>query len=467
MGKTLTYSNKREFILNNENLYHNALYLATPIVLQSLLQVSIGTVDMKMVGTLGADAIAAIGAGKNIVMLIMVLVMAISTGTTALVARFIGQGDRDKASLSAGQSFFLCLAASLFMIPLGLLINRPSLQLLGVSDNVLALAEVYMLIFFITIPLFLLNFIARAIFQGSGDTQTPLLIDIVMNLSNVLFNYLLIFGIGFFPPLGVMGAALGTAISRLIGALLGWSALVSGKFMLKVKIKDMLYPHFTIIKQVVKIGLPAALQGVCRNASTFFIFAILARTAAQNAAITAFTIGTNLSQYAIMPGLAVGTAAATLSGMNIGAKKLKRAEESGKACVFIGAGFMIFFALIFVTFAEPLINFFLDKPNDEIVKIGKTFLYILALSEPFHAMTIIFSRTMQGAGYTKYPFLITLVCWVVIRVSLAYLLAFPLNLQETGVWIAITTSTVISGLLSYYLFRLGKWKYVKINQPKR
>ncbi|SHJ84421.1 putative efflux protein, MATE family [Anaerobranca californiensis DSM 14826] len=358
MGKTLAYSNKREFLLNNENLYHNALYLATPIVLQSLLQVSIGTVDMKMVGSLGPDAIAAIGAGKNIVMLIMVLVMAISTGTTAFVARFIGQGDKEKASLSAGQSFFLCIAASLFMIPLGVLINKPSLRLLGISDNVLVLAEGYMFIFFITIPFFLLNFIARSIFQGSGDTQTPLYIDIIMNLSNVLFNYLLIFGIGFFPALGVIGAALGTAISRFIGALLGWGALISGKFMLKVKIKDMFYPRFNIIKQVIKIGLPAALQGVCRNASTFFIFAILARTAAQNTAITAFTIGTNLNQYALMPGLAIGTAAATLSGMNIGAKKIKRAEESGKACVFIGASFMVFIAFLFVIFAQPLINFF-------------------------------------------------------------------------------------------------------------
>lgn len=462
MGKSLAYNAKRDFLLNNENLYQNVIFLAWPIVLQSLLQVSIGTIDMKMVGSIGPDAIAAVGSGKNIVMLIMVLVMAISTGTTAMVARYIGQGKREEASISAGQSFFMCLLASAFMVPLGLLTNKYSLQLLGVSDNVLRLAEGYMFVFFLTIPLFLLNFIARAIFQGSGDTKTPLLIDIFMNIVNVFFNWLFIFGVWIFPEMGVMGAALGTAISRLLGATLGWGALLSGKFMLQVKIKHMLKPKWDRIYQVVNIGFPAALQGLCRNGSTFFVFAILARTAAQSQAITAFAIGTNLSQYAIMPGLAVGTAAATLSGMNIGAKKLERAEESGKTCVVIGAGLMMFFALIFVTFAEPLINFFLDKPNDEIVQIGKTFLYILAISEPFHAMTIIFSRTMQGAGYTRYPFIITMVCWLGIRVSLAYILAFVFNLQATGVWIAISTSTIISGILSYYLFRLGKWKYVKL-----
>ncbi|QNO15600.1 MATE family efflux transporter [Alkalicella caledoniensis] len=461
---SLAHSKKRDFLLNNDNLYQNVFYLAWPIVIQSLLQVSIGTIDLKMVGSLGEDAIAAVGSGRNIVMLMMVLVMGISTGTTAMVARNIGKGDRESASLSAGQSFFLCLLAAAFMVPFGLLTNRFSLQILGVSDAVLTLSVQYMTVFFLSIPFFLLNFIARAIFQGAGDTKTPLVIDIIMNITNVIFNYFFIFGIWIFPEMGVMGAAIGTAISRLVGATLGWSALLSGRFILHVKLEHMIKPIWENSKQIINIGLPAAFQGLSRNASTFLIFAILARTAAQSLAITAFSIGTNLSQYALMPGLAIGTAAATLSGMNIGAKKLDRAEASGKACTILGAGLMIFFASIFVFFAEPLINFFLDTPNPEVVRIGKNFLYIIALSEPFHAMTIILSRTMQGAGYTKYPFYITLVCWVGIRVSLAYILAFVFNLQSTGVWLAISASTFASGMLNYSLFKMGKWKYVRIKE---
>ena len=461
MGRGLA-NNKREFLLSNENLYHNVFFLAWPIVIQSLLQVSIGTVDLMMVGRLGEDAIAAVGSGRNIVMLVMVLVMGISTGTTAMVARFIGKGDREGASFTAGQSFYLCLLASLFMIPLGLLTNRFSLGLIGVNDNVLALAQGYMMIFFISIPFFLLNFIARAIFQGAGDTKTPLVIDIIMNLTNVVFNYFFIFGIGFFPELGVMGAAVGTALSRLVGATLGWGALLSGNFILHVKWKHMIKPYWENAQQIVSIGIPAALQGLTRNGSTFLIFAILARTASQSSALAAFSIGTNLSQYAIMPGLAVGTAAATLSGMNIGANKLQRAEDSGKTCNIIGAGLMMFFAFIFVVFAEPLIKIFLDQPNPEIIRIGKNFLYIIALSEPFHATTIILSRTMQGAGYTKYPFYITVFCWLFVKVTLAYVLALVFNLESTGVWIAISFSTCLSGVMTYYLFKMGKWKFVKI-----
>lgn len=461
--KNANLQKKREFLLNNDNLYLNALYLAWPIVLQSLLQVSISTIDIKMVGTLGIDAISAVGAGRNIVMLIMVIVIAISTGTTAMVSRYIGRGDEESASISGGESFRLCIIASAFMIPIGLITNKWILGFLGLTENAFALAEGYMIVFFITLPFFLLNFIARAIFQGSGDTVTPLIIDIIMNVSNIIFNFFFIFGLWIFPELGVVGAAVATALSRLIGSLLGWSALISGKFSIKISLKHIIRRKKKKAGSIMKIGLPAALQGLTRNISTFALFAILGATAMSESAIPAFVIGTNLSQYALMPGLAVGTAAATLSGMNIGANKLKRAEDSAKACTILGMGIMVFFALIFVFFAEPLINFFLDEKNPDVLYLGKSFLYIIAISEPFHATTIILSRSMQGAGYTKVPFYITVITWIFLRLSVAYILAIVLNLGPIGVWIGMTSSTIASGIIAFIVFKQNKWKEVKLD----
>ncbi len=455
---------RREFLLNNENLYFNVIYLAWPIIIQSLLQVSIGTIDIKMVGSLGVDAIAAVGTGRNIIMLIMVLVMAISTGTIAMISRFTGMNDHKSVSKSAGQSFFLSIVASAFMIPLGLLTNEWILSLLGVNDNVLILAKEYMAIFFISIPFFLLNFMAKSIFQGSGDTKTPLFIDIIMNGLNVIGNFVFIFGLWIFPEMGVAGAAMGTLVARLIGAILGWGALMSGRFNVKVYLIDMIKPKWDIGKQILKIGLPTALQGLSRNISSFLLFAILARTLQADSAVPAFVIGTNLNQYALMPGLAIGTAAATLSGMNIGADKLKRANETAKVCAILGAVLMGVLAIVLAVFSTPFIKFFLDETNPELLKIGKTFLIIVGLSEPLHAITISLSRTMQGAGYTKYPFLVTFVSWLLIRVSLSYLLAIVFDLGSTGVWIGISISTMISGILSIIVFRRGKWKYVEIEE---
>ncbi|MDW7669706.1 MAG: MATE family efflux transporter [Bacillota bacterium] len=323
----------RDFLLNNENLYYNVIYLAWPIVVQSLLQVSIGTIDIKMVSSLGVDAISAVGTGRNIIMLLMVLVMAVSTGTIAMISRFTGMNDSKSASKSAGQGFILSIAASAFMIPVGLLTKEWVLHLLGVNESVFILAKQYMVIFFFSISFFLLNFMAKSIFQGAGDTKTPLMIDIIMNLVNVLGNFIFIFGFWIIPPLGVQGAA-------LMGIL----------------------------------------------------------------------------------------------------------------------------ALIFIIFSTPFIEFFLDEYNADVVSIGKSFLIIIGLSEPLHGVTISLSRTMQGAGYTKYPFIITFVSWLVIRIPLAYILAFVFNLQSTGVWIAISFTTILSAILSYLVFRRGKWKHVQIHK---
>ncbi len=330
------YEKRRKYLLNNKNLYKTVLFLAWPVIIQSLLQVLVGTVDIKMVGTLGVDAISAVGTSRNIIMVFMVLVIAISTGTTAMVARFVGRGDEEGASVAAGQAFMLSLLLSAFIVPLGLLTNEFSLKLLGVTDEVLRYAMDYMQVFFLAIPFFLLHFMARSIFQGAGDTKTPLYIDILMNVVNVLGNFVFIFGMFGVPAFGVAGAAMGTALSRVISVAISWGMLLSGKFDVKVKLGHLFRPVWEASRQILDIGIPAGLQGLSRNATTFVMFAILARTLDAEFAVPAFVIGTNLNQYALMPGLAIGTAAATLSGMNLGAEQYERAEESGKTTAILG-----------------------------------------------------------------------------------------------------------------------------------
>ncbi len=456
------YEKRREYLLKNENLYKTTLYLAWPVILQSLLQVSVGTIDMKMVGTVGVDAISAVGTSRNIIMIFMVLVIAISTGTTAMVARFVGRNDQEGASIAAGQAFLLSLMLSAMIVPVGLMTNEFSLRVLGVTDGVLNYAMEYMEVFFLAVPFFLLHFMARSIFQGAGDTKTPLYIDIMMNIVNVIGNYIFIFGMFGFPAYGVAGAAMGTALSRIISVMVSWGLLLSGKFDIKVKLIHMVKPIWKASKQIISIGVPSGLQGLSRNATTFIMFAILARTLDAEFALPAFVIGTNLNQYALMPGLAIGTAAATLSGMNLGAKQFDRAEASGRATAILGAIVMLGISLFFVIFAHPFINFFLDESNLAVLRIGTLFLVIIGISEPFHAASIIFSRTMQGAGYTKKPFQITFVSWVVIRVLLALVLGIILGYNSTGVWIAISMTNIISGLWSYAVFKKGKWKNVSI-----
>ncbi len=123
---------------------------------------------------------------------------------------------------------------------------------------------------------------------------------------------------------------------------------------------------------------------------------------------------------------------------------------------------MFAISMLFVVFSGPFINFFLDEANRDVVRIGTLFLVIIGISEPFHAVSIIFSRTMQGAGYTKKPFQVTFVSWVVVRVLLAFTLGIILGFDSTGVWVAISATNILSGLWTYLLFRRGHWKEVSI-----
>ncbi|MTI94048.1 MAG: MATE family efflux transporter [Firmicutes bacterium] len=438
------------------------LTLALPVVAQSLLQVLIGTVDLKMVGVLGADAIAAVGMGRQVIMIIMILVLAISTGAVALVARAVGSDDQHGTSRAIGNAFTLVILFAAVMSPIGLATAGITLDLLGATDLVKELGLDYMRIFYISVVFFLGHFMAKAVFQGGGDTRTPLLIDIIMNIANVLFNWLFIYGVWIFPEMGVAGAAMGTAISRFIGASLGWGALLSGRFAIKVSLPHLLSFDTKGMGEILRIGIPSAFQGAARNISNVLLVAILARTAVDMAAVSAFTVGMNLNQYALMPGLAVGTAAAALSGINLGANDPKRAEASGWSAAGVGAGIMSFFGLIIFIFAPWLLAFFNDDPD--MIRVGVVFVRIIALSEPFHALGIVLSRTMQGAGYTYRPFQVTVFSWLFVRTPLAWLLATQTGLEATGVWIAISVTTVLFGLLTLVVFRRGAWKTARVSQ---
>lgn len=448
--------------LRNAGVLPAVLTLAAPVVAQSLLQVLIGTVDLKMVGALGADAIAAVGLGRQVIMIVMILVMAISTGATALVARNVGKGDPQAAARAAGDAFTLTWIFAIVMTGVGLVTARQTLIALGATEDVMGLSISYMQIFYLSIVFFLSNFMARSIFQGAGDTKTPLYIDIIMNLVNVLFNYLLIYGVWIFPEMGVAGAAMGSAIARFVGSVLGWGALLSGKFALRLTFRELFGFDLAGMHRILTIGIPAALQGLARNISNILIVAMLARTTAEMAAISAFTVGSNINQYALMPGLAVGTAAAALTGINLGAGDSRRAEQSGWAAAGVGAGIMGFFGIISFVFAPWLLGFFSNDPA--MIAVGVVFVRFIAISEPFHALGIILSRSMQGAGYTFWPFVITTFSWVVVRVPLAWFLAFQVGLQSTGIWIALMSTYVLSGVLAVILYRKGEWKVQKLSR---
>ena len=196
--------------------------LVWPIILTNLLNVAVGLVDFKMVGGLGVASIAAVGMAQQVMMFIMVVMIAISGGSSVLVAHAPGAGDRQRVGEVAAKSMCLMLAAAVILVmPVGLLTARPILHLLGAKPEVLRLAGQYLQIQFFGAVFTMFNIGVTGVLLGVGKTRVSLYLLVVVNLLNIGFNYVLINGIGPFPALGVAGAALGTVLARALGSLAG------------------------------------------------------------------------------------------------------------------------------------------------------------------------------------------------------------------------------------------------------
>ncbi|ACB85861.1 MATE family efflux transporter [Natranaerobius thermophilus] len=453
---------ERRLLILEGSLYKAVFFLAWPMVIQSLMMILVGAVDMMMVGALGSDAVGAVGMARQVIQIIGISIMAVGVGSTATIARYYGYNDIKGAVNATGQALYLLFLFSLIITTVGLVFSEGIMHLLGAEGDLLTLGTGYLQIFFAGSLFFLGNFTLRSIFQGTGDTKTPTQIDVATNLLNIALNYLLIFGVGPVPALGVPGAALGSLLSRVFAFSVGLYALKHRGFYYIPSVKEFMELSTHKMKQILRIGIPAALQGITRSGGNIVVLGMIARTAAGNDAVSGYSVGLMVFAFALFPAQAVGKSAATIIGMNLGAYQKDRAEESGWKCTGMGMGIIALFSLIVFIFAPQFIRLFVDDP--EVVRIGASFVRILAVVEPIHAMGLILANALHGAGETVVPFYISLLSWVILRVPFAYFFAFGLGFQETGIWIGIAVTQVIQGVLTALKFREGKWKDKEITE---
>jgi putative MATE family efflux protein len=455
----------RRVDLTQGGLRRGIFMLAWPIVLSSAQQWVMGVADVKMVGYLGPEAIAAVGMAGNAFFTFMVIMLAVSTGTQVLVAQYTGQRDHAKVSAVARQSIIMTVAATLLlMTPLGLIFSRAILRLMGADDAVIADALPYMQLMFAGTIFMNLNFILGAILQGAGDTITPLLILVGINVTHIFCNWLFIFGIGPFPRLGVAGAAWGVIISRALGVAVATWALTSGRFAVHVAWRESWALHLPTWGKTLYIGLPNALQGLARNLSFTVMYKVLtlaaAGGAAGTAAVAAFTIAGQIRGVSIMAGLAMMGAAMTVVGQNCGAQQLDRAERGGWWTTRISMGFSLVAVAIYVAFARVLVRAFTDDAMT--LAVGIPALRILAIGEPALVGGMALAGALRGAGDTWAPLWASLLSTTILSPVIAYILALNLSMGPTGVWlgyvIGMTLGLVILGLM----FRSGRWKRLRI-----
>lgn len=431
--------------------------LAIPMIISNVFQSAFNLVDMAFVGRLGPVALAAVAMSGQIIMILMFLMVGIGAGTTALIARAIGEKNREKADSVAMQSIILVFIGSIIFGVAGFILSPRLLGILGANAEVISVGTGYLQITFGGIIVLVYMFSIASILHGAGDATTPMLILGLSTILNIVLDPLLIFGIGIFPRLGVNGAAWATVFSRGIGAVIALEVLLRGRSRVHVRLKD-LKVHLNTMWRILKIGIPASAQMTLRGLVGIALIAVVAGFG--TTAIAAYGVGISLFMVAMMPGFAMGMAAQTLVGQNLGAKQPERASRSAWTTVAYYSIFMMAVAFVFVALAPNLIMIFNNDP--EVIRMGTSFLQITAWGYVFIAFSLIFNRSLSGAGDTMSPLVFTFVALWLVQIPLAIVLSRVPSLGVKGIWYAVLAAYVVQAIMTTAWFQTGRWKFKKV-----
>ena len=448
----------RRVDLTQGHLLKQIVLLSWPIVAGSFLQWLMGVVDMKMVGTLGPAPIAAVGTSRDAIFTFLTLIFAVATGTQVMTARYMGERNPQRAADVARQAIILAVLCGLVLAPAGYFLSDNLLARLGAETETLALGSGYMRTFFIgTVPL-LLGFMLSAALQGAGDSLTPLYVNLGVVGANIVLNYMLIFGVGPFPELGVIGAAWGTVIARTLAGLALFIIVVSGKFALHVPLRGRWRIDFDLWRKVFYIGVPSSIEGFARNMGFLSLFWILNKTAAGQMAVAGYAISVQIRMFGVMFGLALMSAAMTAVSQNMGAGDVERAEKSGWTICGISTGAMALMGLGSILLASPLIRFFTDSAD--AIHWGIVSLVVLSISLPFTGLSMGCAGSLRGAGDTLSPLYATIIFTTFVGPILAYVLTVTLGYGPIGAWIGVAIGGLLQSLMVAWIFKRAKWKQI-------
>jgi putative MATE family efflux protein len=431
--------------------------LAVPMVLEMLMESLFGIVNAFWVSRLGRDALATVGLTESMLTVVFSICIGLSMGTTATVARRVGEKRLEAAGEAAAQSIILGVIVSLVIGAVGFTFAPQLLRAMGASPSVVATGAGYPRIIYGSNVVIMLLFLNNAIFRGSGDASLAMRALWLGNLINLVLDPCFIFGLGFFPQLGVKGSAVATTIGRGTAVAFQLWVMTRGTSRVPVRLKQF-RPNFELMWRLVRISTGGMLQFLIATASWIAIVRIV--SAFGSAAVAGYTVAVRIIVVAILPSWGMSNAAATLVGQNLGAGKPERAEKSVWKTGFVNMLFLAGVTLVFLLFAERLVGFFTTDPA--ILPYGVDCLRFISYGYVFYAWGMVVSQSFNGAGDTYTPTLLNLFCFWLFQIPLAYFLARHTSLGVRGVYLALMLAESLLALLSVAVFRMGRWKTKKV-----
>lgn len=441
------------------------LLLAWPIILEQIMVTLTSNVDTIMVSTLGANATAAIAINMSIVNLVNAVVMSFGIGLTAMVARAVGADDHTYVKKVVAQGGVLALGMGVFFTTLMCVLSPYIPRWMGGEEDILKDASAYLFWLAVTMLFKTISVLFTAVLRGVGNAATPMRINIVVNVVNVIFNFLLIYpsrvikigdasiavwGAG----LGVAGAAIATSIGIAVGGVMMLWVMFFKDSAVKLTLGADYRPDKEILSRIIKISLPATGERLAMSfgqiAQTYIV------TSLGTLALAAHHLAASAESLCFMPPFGFSAATTTLVGQALGAEKPDLAETFAKEAAKMATLMMTVTATIMFLGAPQIMNLFIKDP--EVIRIGTNCLRIVAFSEPFLAVALALMGALRGAGDTKWPFYIVLFSTWIVRIIPALIAVFGFGAGLSAVWIFMCADVVMRCVLAVARFRTGRWK---------
>ncbi len=422
--------------------------LAIPMILELSLEGVFALVDIFFVSKLGPNAIATVGLTESVITIVYSIAIGLSVAATAIVARRIGEKDPEAASHAGAQSLIVALIVTVITTILGLLFAGDILSLMGASEEVVRDGSIFTRIMFGGSAGIMLLFIINGIFRGAGNAAIAMRSLWIASIINIILCPI------FINIWGLKGAAIATVIGRSSGVAYQLWHLFSGKGNLQI-----LKTHFKDDSEVINIGWPATFQFIIASGSWIILARLVAETGGTDAS-AGYQLAVRNFVFFILPAWGLSNAAATLVGQNLGANQIERANESAMLAAKYNSIFMGSVMFLFLFCSPAIIHFYTD--NESIARYGILSLQIIGSGYIFYGAGMVLTQALNGAGDTKTPTIINLVCFWLIQIPLAYFLAKGLDLKATGAFIAIPVAESLIAVVAWYYFKKGAWKIVKV-----
>lgn len=435
------------------NLWRAIWVMSWPLLITTVATSLVGVADVYVAGSLGSATQAAVGLSEHIIFMFQLFLMATGTGTTAIVARHWGSGNKKRAARFAGQSLLLSISLGVLLTVLAQGIAHFALGVFSQSQEVRDLGAIYLSLYSLAMIPMSVVYIANAAFNAIGDSKTTLLIVVTMTAIQITVDFLTVIYGWPIPGLGLRGIALASVLGGTAGCMVALFRL--NRSPLKKCLRQIWPMSTMMIKRVAVIGIPSAIQRMAWSLSVFGLFFILASCKNPTESQAAWSIGMRVEGMLFMPIMALSMAVASIVGQNLGAREIDRAINAGWRVTYVGVGMLTVMGIALYLLATPIAALMSHDP----ITIGfvESYLKINATAQPFLALAMILSGALQGAADTKTPMYITFICNWIIRLPTAYVLALVLNMETAGCWWSMSASCFVMGLLTAWRFKSLGW----------